>query len=129
MGESKRAAQTNHTGERRSVVAQAVNALIASRSRHFISPSSSMWTWFIRALMAKRVGDGFRQNGEEAYHACLAGRLSMRNESLPQGANVTAATASDKKRCASRKPKLVELQRLPGKGLAADDADEPARDV
>ena len=38
-------------GERSSVVAQAVNALIASRSRIFISPQASMWTFFVGGLL------------------------------------------------------------------------------
>ena len=37
-------------GERESVVAQAVNAHVASRAQR-LSPTSSMWTMFIRALM------------------------------------------------------------------------------
>ena len=44
-------------GERSSVVAQAVNALIASRSRVFISPTASMWTMFIGGLMRRRRSD------------------------------------------------------------------------
>ena len=42
---------TNHSGERSSVVAQAVNAVVASRAAGFVSPSVSMWTHFIAALM------------------------------------------------------------------------------
>ena len=41
----------NRSGERASVVAQAVNALIASRSTVFISPAVSMWTIFVQGLM------------------------------------------------------------------------------
>ena len=44
-------------GERSSVVAQAVNALIASRSRVFVSPTASMWTMFIGGLMRRRRSD------------------------------------------------------------------------
>ena len=42
---------TNHSGERSSVVAQAVNAVVASRAAGFVSPAVSMWTHFIAALM------------------------------------------------------------------------------
>ena len=44
-------------GERSSVVAQAVNALIASRARVFISPTASMWTAFISGLLRRRATD------------------------------------------------------------------------
>ena len=44
-------------GERSSVVAQAVNALIASRARVFISPTASMWTFFVSALLRRRASD------------------------------------------------------------------------
>ena len=44
-------------GERSSVVAQAVNALIASRARIFISPTASMWTAFISGLLRRRTTD------------------------------------------------------------------------
>jgi len=43
--------RTNRAGERASVVAQSVNALIASRSTVFISPAVSMWTIFVQGLM------------------------------------------------------------------------------
>jgi hypothetical protein len=64
--------RSNHSGERTSVVAQAVNAFIASESRHFISPASSMWTWFVRALMARRVSDAFQDSGGEMFESCVA---------------------------------------------------------
>ena len=38
-------------------MAQAVNALIASRSRVFISPPASMWTHFIGGLLRRRATD------------------------------------------------------------------------
>ena len=57
----------DHSGERTSVVAQSVNAWIASRARHFISPPASMWTWFVRAMMGRRVGDRLSDSGGEAY--------------------------------------------------------------
>mmetsp|Transcript_36214 Transcript_36214/g.82971 ORF Transcript_36214/g.82971 Transcript_36214/m.82971 type:complete len:398 (-) Transcript_36214:22-1215(-) len=41
----------DRSGERASVVAQAVNALIASRATVFISPAVSMWTIFVQGLM------------------------------------------------------------------------------
>ena len=45
----------NHTydpsGEQLSVIAQSVNAYIASFATYFLSPSSSMWTWFVGALI------------------------------------------------------------------------------
>ena len=44
-------------GQRTSVVAQAVNALIASRARIFISPEASMWTYFVSALLRRRASD------------------------------------------------------------------------
>ena len=64
--------RSNHSGERTSVVAQAVNAFIASESHHFISPASSMWTWFVRALMARRVSDAFQDSGGEMFESCVA---------------------------------------------------------
>lgn len=38
-------------------MAQAVNALIASRARVFISPTASMWTAFISGLLRRRATD------------------------------------------------------------------------
>ena len=42
---------SDRSGERSSVVAQAVNSLVASRAKSFISPAQSMWTNFVQALM------------------------------------------------------------------------------
>ena len=47
----------SQAGERSSVVAQAVNALIASRARVFVSPPASMWTSFISGLLRRRASD------------------------------------------------------------------------
>ena len=41
----------DRSGERASVVAQAVNAYVATRARAFISPGVSMWTNFVTGLM------------------------------------------------------------------------------
>ena len=74
---------TNHSGEQISVVAQTVNALVASRSRHFLSPSSSMWTWFIRALMGRKVSDTINDVGGEIFEECVAAlqrRRSIRKD-------------------------------------------------
>ena len=74
MGGTGKKAEYASSGERASVVAQAVNALIASRSRYFLSPSSSMWTSFIRALMGRRVGDRVVNANEKQqmlYDDCL----------------------------------------------------------
>ena len=59
-------------GERESVVAQAVNAHIASRAQHFLSPTSSMWTMFIRALMGRQVQDRVTssQSSDDAHEEC-----------------------------------------------------------
>lgn len=46
----------DRSGERASVVAQAVNAIIASRSEVFISPGASMWTIFVQGLMHRLDG-------------------------------------------------------------------------
>ena len=81
---SARARGSNHSGERASAVAQAVNALVASRSRRFLSPASSMWTWFVRALMGRRVGDSLGDSGSEQVAACLtslSGGEEVRNDS------------------------------------------------
>ena len=93
----------NHSGERTSVVAQAVNALVASRAHHFISPGASMWTWFVRALMARHVGDTFRDSAQEAVQACIDVRREEKHAAAPTtssaaaaatGATATGATAT-----------------------------------
>ena len=53
MSDTGKYANYSATGERFAAVAQAVNAYIASHSKHFISPSASMWTPFIHALMGR----------------------------------------------------------------------------
>ena len=84
--------------------AQSVNALIASRSRHFISPSSSMWTWFVRALMGKRIGDLTSDSGGAAYELCLAEQRVEHDGNL---------TLDDRKRCKKSIPNLLDLHREP----------------
>ena len=44
-------------GQRASVVAQAVNAWIASRASVFVSPAASMWTKFVEGLIRRRGVD------------------------------------------------------------------------
>jgi hypothetical protein len=82
----------NHTGERISVVAQAVNAHIASRSRHFVSPASSMWTWFVRALLGRRISDTLNDVAGEQYEECVS---QLRRAHDGDG----NATLGDIKRC------------------------------
>ncbi len=110
---------SNHSGERASVVAQTVNALIASRSRRFFSPSSSMWTWFVRALMGRRVGDAFRDSGGDAMAACFDA-LATTAAAAGKG-NVTHV---DKKRCRYTVPKLLEIGRVVPEGAAARAVDD-----
>ena len=99
---------TNHSGEQISVVAQTVNALVASRSRHFLSPSSSMWTWFIRALMGRKVSDTINDVGGEIFEECVAALQKAKEH--PEGSNTSLA---DVKRCKKAVPKLLMLHRLP----------------
>ena len=106
-GTGKKAEYTA-TGERTSVVAQAVNAIIAGRSHHFLSPSSSMWTQFIRSLMGRRVGDKFNiggTKGGEDYEECLFG---LQGGPAGTPSNVSHA---DLKRCAKAVPRLMGYHR------------------
>lgn len=102
----------NHSGERTSVVAQTVNAFIAARSRHFISPASSMWTWFVRALMGRRVGDVFHDSGGENFEACVAA-AEAKHEEAEGTAGVSNATLAERKRCKRSIPKLIDMHRTP----------------
>ena len=116
-GSGKRS--VNHTGERISVVAQTVNALIASRSRHFLSPSSSMWTWFIRALMGRQIDSRLSDTGGEQYEECIA--QLQRSKESPDTSNMTLAEI---KRCKKNAvPKLVSLHRSPS-ARGGDHADD-----
>ena len=114
--------ESNHTGERTSVVAQSVNAWIASRARHFISPPASMWTWFVRAMMGRRVGDRLSDSGGEAYEECIA------DAAQAHAAPNATATLDDRKRsCRKDTPTLLDLHRTPavrggGGGGGADGA-------
>mmetsp|Transcript_66731 Transcript_66731/g.132243 ORF Transcript_66731/g.132243 Transcript_66731/m.132243 type:complete len:169 (-) Transcript_66731:107-613(-) len=107
----------NHSGERTSVVAQSVNAFIASRSRHFISPSSSMWTYFVRALMGKRIGDKISDSGSEAYEGCIAERLEREVGQVRVGEARLNATLGDRKLCKKSMPKLIDYHRRPKQGF------------
>lgn len=105
--ERGRAPEYAASGERISVVAQSVNALIASRSRHFISPSSSMWTAFIRALMGRRESDrvyDFDDSKED--DSCMQVWYSVHSH----GSNVSK---DDKARCNRKAPPLMEIHRMP----------------
>lgn len=94
------------TGERTSVVAQTVNALIASRSHHFLSPASSMWTAFIIALMGRRVGDKIVTTNDPKLQA----QFDECNEIFFKD----NASASEHKHCKSLPmPKLVAIRRMP----------------
>lgn len=94
-------------GERESVVAQAVNAHIASRAQHFLSPTSSMWTMFIRALMGRQVQDRVTspQSSDDAHEEC---HLSQ---------NVSKEAM---KRCNKKSP-LMSVHRHPGPGSGNDE--------
>ena len=70
--------------------------------------SSSMWTWFIRALMGRRIDDHLSDTGTETYEGCIA---SLRNaKEHPDESNTTLA---DVKRCKKAIPKLLGLHRTP----------------
>ena len=95
-------------GRAQFVVAQAVNAIIAGRSHHFLSPSSSMWTQFIRSLMGRRVGGKFNiggTKGGEDYEECLSG---LQGGPAGTPSNVSHA---DLKRCAKAVPRLMGFHR------------------
>ena len=104
---------TNHSGERTSVVAQTVNALIASRSRHFISPASSMWTWFVRALMGRRPADEFTDSGGEMYEECIAAAEAAAEAQAADHDHERNVSATDHRRCHRKVPKLLDLHRVP----------------
>ena len=102
-------------GERTSAVAQSINALIASRSRHFLSPSSSMWTSFIRALMGRRVGDRVFHGGDdsniELLHECQVVWHNIHNLMGSGGVNVSKA---ERDRCRrTNYTLLLEIHRKP----------------
>ena len=102
-------------GERASVVAQTVNAIIASRALHFLSPTSSMWTQFIRSLMGRHIGDKLSNGGDaggEVYEKCLQ---AMRS---PEGSNMSQA---ELKRCTRKVPQLMTIHRVP-LGTEREDA-------
>lgn len=115
-------------GERISVVAQAVNAHIASQARHFLSPASSMWTSFVRSLMARQIGDSFSDGrgmqGGELYEECLVathpaagvGGAASNGPSMAAGQQHKASaplTQGDLKRCTRSAPKLTSIHRIP----------------
>ena len=91
-------------------------ALIASRAAHFVSPSSSMWTWFIRALMGRRVSDRVSDLGGEIFEECVAALHHAKEH--PEESN---ATLQESKRCRRAVPKLLTLHRTPKADDAADD--------
>lgn len=103
-------AEYSAVGERTSVVAQTVNAIVASRSRHFLSPSSSMWTQFIRSLMAHRIGDRLSNggaSGSEVYEDCL--------QALYSGSDgASNMSQSELKRCTRSVPQLMSIHRHTG---------------
>lgn len=100
-------AEYSAVGERTSVVAQTVNAIVASRSRHFLSPTSSMWTQFIRSLMARRVGDRLSNGGAsggEVYEDCL--------QAIYAGSEgASNMSQSELKRCTRSVPQLMSIHR------------------
>ena len=91
------------SGERASVVAQAVNAYIASRARHFLSPTASMWTMFIRALMGRRVDDRVTspQVTDDSHEDCFLADSEQNASQL------------DIKSC-NKKSNLMRVHRRPG---------------
>jgi len=74
-------------GERSSVVAQAVNALIASRARVFVSPPASMWTSFISGLLRRRASDAVTSSPSEVDKRLVEIHRvpSVRNHALRSG--------------------------------------------
>jgi hypothetical protein len=104
------------TGERASVVAQTVNALIASSSSHFISPSSSMWTNFIRSLWGKRVGvvvsDASGSTDSELHEECAS------------TGNKTQSGEQKDKKCSHKVPRLLEIHKKPANHNQGGGGDE-----
>lgn len=74
-----------------------------------------MWTWFIRALLGRRVSDRQTDTGGEMYEECVAA-LQLAKE-RPEESNTTVA---DMKRCKRAVPKLLSLHRTP---KSKDDSD------
>ena len=114
------------SGERISVVAQSVNALIASRSRHFLSPSSSMWTAFIRALMGRRVSDrvySFDESEDVPRNdTCRELWYSMQKECFGSGCTGGGnVTREDQRRCRRPTPQLLEIHRSPMRQPSTSD--------
>ena len=120
-------AEYHASGEQASVVAQSVNALIASRSRHFLSPSSSMWTSFIRALMGRRVGDKVTDGGGSTKE------LQLRDDCLQVWHNVhnlnnrSNVSLAEHKRCHVKSPTLLTIHRRVTRPEEAADCVECSR--
>ena len=77
----------SQAGERSSVVAQAVNALIASRARVFVSPPASMWTSFISGLLRRRASDAVSSSPSDVDKRLVEIHRvpSVRNNALRSG--------------------------------------------
>ena len=77
----------SQAGERSSVVAQAVNALIASRARVFVSPLASMWTSFIAGLLRRRASDAVSSSPSDVDKRLVEIHRvpSVRNNALRSG--------------------------------------------
>ena len=67
-----------------------------------------MWTWFIRALMGRKVSDTINDVGGEIFEECVAALQKAKEH--PEGSNTSLA---DVKRCKKAVPKLLMLHRLP----------------
>ena len=106
----KKGSNYSAAGERTSVVAQTINAIIAGRAHHFLSPTSSMWTQFIRSLMGRRISDRLTdgsKSGGELYEECLLAKASN-------------ASQTDMKRCTRNVPFLMTLHRVSFAGKVQD---------
>lgn len=105
------------SGEQHSVVAQAVNALIASMAGTFISPISSMWTWFVVPLMKdhafrRNVSAWVRQRRVAVPHTMRLVVASTGDHLLREGSNQELGedqTRGDLKQRRVDKPRLYHI--------------------
>ena len=79
-----------------------------------------MWTWFVRALMGRRVADRVSDVGGEMYEECVAALQDAKEH--PE--SNSSMSLQDVKRCKRAVPKLLILSRTPPAERREHEAEE-----